>query len=517
MKRIVPVIFVIIAAILLSAIIVIRSTVHDKKTYNQPRVVTPIVNSQTKNDNRSGSVISDESGMTSFIPLSSDETLLNTLTIDFDGDTKDDQINLVRKATSPYLVLLVGLYNPETGTYDRTAEIPTQISQVKTFSYNGMDVIGDHRLALVYQGITDSGETVLQMFLGTRSGTKFSLVNIGDFKSDGTIFIQQSARNEAYELSQANGVSFPLWVYSSDKSGNADGYDQLQTKFEWNSAAKKYIQTDQIHVTGRKLAAKELARVQNGNVKTFSEFLSGLWYKTTNDGGGIRYVFFDNENSEIIQLYNDTEEVYSWGNSFVSSSVMYLTSENTSITNLQRRYYISLVDVDEIQVRLQDDLRMTIDESDLWNGNYKKMNAKSSFGSTEVPVKTSGDFIETLVNGGTWYTADGTSLFFSAQGYTVSGDMINDTGKYVGLDVASVPVLTFRSSAAKPYLGAAYSLSYGVIPVPDVKDASGSKIKSKAAPAADTDTIIMKPVTLTPEGCQAAEEPMLTITRINKK
>jgi len=515
MKRIVPAVFIIITAVLASLIIVLRSRTPGERSHTQPKVVTPIVNGETKTVLNSGSVLTDETGMTSFIPLRSDETLINILTVDFDGDTRDDQINLVRKVTSPYLTLLVGLYNADTGTYERTAEIPTGISQVKTFSYNCLDVVGDHKLALVYQGITDSGETVLQIFSGSRaSDKKFTLTNIGDFRADGTIFIQQPPRNDSYELSQSNGISFPVWVYSSDKNGDSGSYDQVQTKYEWNTSAYKYVQTDQLHVTGRRLAAKELDRVQSGGVKAFREFLTGLWYKTTNDGDGIRYLFFDNDNSEIIQLFNDTEEVYSWGNCSVSGSVMYLTSSNTSITNLQRRFYISLIDVDEISMRLQDDLSMTIDESNLWNGEYKKMNAKSSFESSASAALTSQDFIDTLVKGGSWLAADGTAMYFSSDGYTVSGDMVSDTGKFVGLDIVSVPVLTFRSNSKSPYLGEAYAVSFPLIPVPDIKSSRSGTVKKNTAPVYDKNTIIMKPVVLTPEGCRPAEERIVTLTRV---
>ena len=55
------------------------------------------------------------------------------LTVDFDGDTFDDQVVAVRKAGSPYLFLIVGLYNPDTNSYGRSAEIATEISKVRTF------------------------------------------------------------------------------------------------------------------------------------------------------------------------------------------------------------------------------------------------------------------------------------------------------------------------------------------------------------------------------------------------
>ena len=78
-----------------------------------PKMVTPVAEDGTSSGTEDGASVSDESVLTSFVPLLPTETLMSTLTVDFDGDTFDDQVVAVRKAGSPYLFLIVGLYNPD--------------------------------------------------------------------------------------------------------------------------------------------------------------------------------------------------------------------------------------------------------------------------------------------------------------------------------------------------------------------------------------------------------------------
>ena len=130
-----------------------------------PKIVTPVAEDGSSVELGDGSSVSDEAVLTSFVPLLPTETLMSTLTVDFDGDTFDDQVVAVRKAGSPYLFLIVGLYNPDTNSYGRSAEIATEISKVRTFSYNAVDMIGNHKMALVYQGVMVNGDSVMQLFL----------------------------------------------------------------------------------------------------------------------------------------------------------------------------------------------------------------------------------------------------------------------------------------------------------------------------------------------------------------
>ena len=170
-----------------------------------------------------------------------------------------------------------------------------------------MDIIGDHRTCLIYQGIGDNGNYVMSIFLCKDNGSKLILESIGDFSSDGTVFIQQTERSESYELGVTKGAPFSVWVYKSEqvegeKTESNQSLNQIQQEYKWNPDSQHYELSQEIKVTARRLAAKELSRIQDGTVETFADFLDGLWYKVSNEDGNIRYVFFDYASKEIIQF-----------------------------------------------------------------------------------------------------------------------------------------------------------------------------------------------------------------------
>lgn len=478
MKKLIPVIFVLVAAGL-ALLFFSRNLFVKDKSISRAKVVVPIIGNpenQSKDND-----YSDGLEHTSFIQLSNGETLVGTLEMDIDGDGADDQINMVKTSSSPYVVLIVGLYNPKTGTYTRSNYLATQITQMKTFACTSLDVLGNHKNCLVYQGVTDSGNVVLKIFEGSRSrNEEFLLKLIGDFEADGTIFIQQTPRSESYELSQSKGASFPVWVYASEqKSLGSDSaqLDQIQTMYEWSEEEHAYIATRTLRVSGNRVAAKELARIQDGTVATFGKFLDGLWYKTENTGSNIRYISFDYANAEIIFEYEDSEEVYSWLKSTLRRNGIYFSAVNKSIENLQRRFDISLVNIDEIKIKLQDDVRMLINESTQWDGNYKKFTAKEP--SKNIPT-AQDECIARLIEQENWETTDHTVLKFSESNYVATGKTSYDSGRFTTNEITGSTLIQFRSVHETPFFKGSYLPSF----------------QSEK----DRDTILLSMVAISPEG-----------------
>ena len=291
-----------------------------------------------------------------------------------------------------------------------------------------MDLNGEHRTSLVYQGFAENGDSIIKAYFISNWNNNFSLRKIVDLRGDGTIFIQQVDRYDAYERSKANGASFPIWVYTSDTE-NENSTDQLQIQYEWSQEEYKYVKTKTIRVAGNRIAAKELAKIQDGTVGTFANFLEGLWYMTESDGTGIRYLFFNYGAKEIIFFKDDTEEVYKWAHSNIRRNGMYLSTINQEIENLQRRVDISLKSTEEIHVRIQDDVRMRISESTVWDGDYKKTNQnlyKSKLRSKNKKM----DFARNLEKVVSWKTSEGLVVKFVDGKYTVSGDTVSEEGVY---------------------------------------------------------------------------------------
>lgn len=516
-SKTVPLLFVLAAALIAGVFFISQKLLtKEDKTSTRARIVTPKSSSAVNSENESSSTIESEKYET-FVPLYSGETLISTLTIDINNDGYDDEVIIVRKANSPNLWIVAALIDSESGLYERLDPIETQFTRTRTFSYMGMDVTGEHKNALIYQGLCDDGNYVMEIYLCIEEGRRNVMRNIGDFSCDGTVFIQQTERSESYALAMSKGESFSVWVYKSDTAADGEeadknkktvGQNQIQQEYKWNPASQKYELAREINVTAGRLAATELSRIQDGTVETFAAFLEGLWYKTSNTDGNIRYLYFNYPANEIIQLYKDTQEVYEWEDSKLRHNGIYLTAVNADIMNLHRRFDIALVNTDEIKVTLRDDINLIISENTHWDGNYKKMILQDSFGDFAAAVENDG-YQKELQKGQKWSTADSTvSLTFSDYNYSLINGGLTENGVYSIFRIGSYNVIQFRSDSEASVLNENYSMQFGTKVITEtVKRQTVERVVT------DYDTITFTPVKLTSTDCFATEGKSYILTR----
>lgn len=444
MKRLTIIIFIVITIALVFLFLSKDSATEKEGTITRAKTVIPVSEESEKPDNLEEQLVQEDTiSLVSLIPLLPNETLLNTLSIDFDGDGYDDQINAIKKDNSPYIVILIGLYNPFRSQYDRTMEVVTEIMQTRTFSITSMDITGNHKNSLIYTGFTEDGNSVMKVYMPKKINNEFSLATIADFQANGSIIIQQLDRYDSYESQQDTGVSYPIWVYSSVASANNDTFDQLQTKYTWNPAQQKYTKTSETKVTETRVLAKELSRIQDGTVETFANHLEGLWYKTSNTGNETRYMFFNPKEKEIIFQTNSTQEVFSWDASTLRRNGMYISAVNETITNLNRRIDVSLVDVDEIKVRNQDDVRMIISESNLWDGQYKRQNSRNVLQQAKKTVP----IVAVLEEQEIWTIDGGGEIKFDQGTYSIE----DQTGRLALTNCGEQSILQLRGTSLPPF------------------------------------------------------------------
>ena len=450
MRKLIPFVFLIIAAVL-AYFIFSKNLFSDNEGDFSSNVVIPIMEGESDGSLVNSDDFFEARESVAFINLNADEILVSTVELDIDSDGSDDQIVFVKSIASPAIIAIAATYNPQTTKYQREASFLTEISQSRTFAATSLDVLGKHKNSLVYQGLNDEGKMIMKILSVYRDkNSKIKTDVLGDFSAEGTIFIQQSQRSEGYELNGEKGESFPVWVYSSENGS----LDQIQTLYEWNESEKKYVASRTIRVAGNKIAAKELAKIQDGTVSSFANFLDGLWYKTENNGE-MRYLYFDYENSEIIFQLGDSEEIYSWLTSNVRRNGIYFSSVNKSIENLQRQFDISLIGMDEIQIKIQDDVRMLISEGNLWDGRYKKYTQELKKSEKKV-----NECFEALTKTENWISADGTIFKFTGNDYAAEGERVHDNGRVIQTEVKGQTLFQFRSDGEIPYFGKAYLPSF---------------------------------------------------------
>ncbi len=517
-SKTVPVLFLLAAALIAGVFFISRKMLSkEDKASTRARIVTPKSSTAANSENETSASSIESEKYETFVPLYSGETLISTLTIDINNDGYDDEVIIVRRASSQNLWIVAALIDSESGLYERLEPIETQFTRTRTFSYMGMDVTGEHKNALIYQGLADDGNYVMKIYLCTEENGRNILRNIGDFACDGTVFIQQTERSESYALALSKGESFSVWVYKSDlpqegeaaadKAKPSAAQNQIQQEYKWNPASQKYELAREINVTAGRLAATELSRIQDGTVETFAAFLEGLWYKTSNTDGNIRYLYFNYGENEIIQLYKDIQEVYEWEDSKLRHNGIYLTAVNADIMNLHRRFDIALVNTDEIKITLRDDINLIISENTQWDGNYKKMSLQDTFG--DFTVAADDTYLKELRKGDAWTTADTTvSLKFDEFTYSLINGGLTENGVYTIVKIGAYNVIQFRSDSEASVLGETYSMEFGTKVITEtVKKQTVEKVVT------DYDTITFTPVKLTSTDCFATEGKSYILTR----
>ena len=505
--RTIPLLFLMIILILGAAFFVTQKLItgSSEKQFTRAKIVSPKSSSSETDDGSRGSSGIEAEKYETFVPLLNGETLLSTLTIDINNDGYDDEVIIVRRADSQNIFIVPALLNSDTGNYNRLDVIETPFTKMRAFSYMGMDVTGEHKNALVYQGVDNDGNYVMEILHCVVVSGKEQMISVGKFSCDGTVFIQQVERSESYELSLSKGESFSVWVYKSDRpegdeQTNSAALNQIQQEYRWNPAAQHYTIAQEIKVTAGRLAAKELSRIQDGTVETFGAFLSGLWYKTSNSDGNIRYLFFDYDHNEIIQLVSDVQEVYMWEDSKLRHNGIYLTAINADIMSLTRRFDIALVNVDEIKVSLRDSVNLLIKENTLWDGEYKKMSQQSTFdtGLKDVMLET---YAKQLVLEEGWNCSDSSiSMWFEGRRYSFSNPIGLETGVYTLQKIGESYVIQFRSDSEQSNLNEYYELFFGNKIVTET--VRGRTVEKSVT---DYNTITFTPVTVTPLECFSTE------------
>ena len=446
-KRIVLVVFIIaLAAVILLALN--RNYFQgQQQEVVRAKLVVPSTGEEKEDGSPNGEIAADDVILTSLVPLNPDETLIDVISADFTGDGFEDQVNVVRRANLSNLNLVVGIYDARTETYERKIEITTPVEQVKTFSCYGIDLTGRNRMALVYQGFDVNGNSVLRAYFIRPDGKDAAgmLQPVADLKSNGAIYLQQE-REEDY--TGTGNPPYDIMLYSSDVS-HPESSDQIQSLWSWNAGAGKYVLGRQTRIKGSSIKSEELAKIQDGTVKTFADYLGGLWYKTEANGSGIRSVFFDYESGQIIFLLGDEEEVYNWQNSTLHYRGMYISTTNFEIETLKRSVNVSLVDLEQISLLVHDDVSMVIKEESSWNGDYKKMKFSDFYSENSAASVLKSSYIENLELGPRWRLSDGRTVSFSDGVYSSSGGEKTCSGNYIALQIGEDNFIQFRKASGR--------------------------------------------------------------------
>ncbi len=433
MKKLTIFLFLTAAAIIAALFFRERFFPEQAEEIHYSKIVTPITQQASVVEEVEETASFEQSQLISFLPLQAGDTLLRTYPVKFSAsqatDEIEDQVCAVRRAGFPNIVLLVAVYNTSLQEYEQSLQIETEIQQINTLSVSAVDVVGEHKNALVYTGFTQDNNTVLQIYQSDFRFGRSTWTLIADLKSEGTISIEETTRTDAYAMGQTNGESYTIVENRPFSRENGNLLDQLQITWKFSKRTRQYQQESEKLVANNTINKNEIARILDGTTETFSSFLNGLWYKTVNKTNEMRYLFFDTEKKEIICLTDGAQEVYSWDSDWMRRSGMTITTKNTSTAAISRRFDTTLTDIEEIRVKITDEVYMDISEESLWDGLYRKQpvlkeSAVQHIGDSEMMAALQTSLEKWRTHDGTLLTINGTTWMAEKSGIVTSGVFI---------------------------------------------------------------------------------------------
>lgn len=498
-KKLVLVFFIIATAILVLGILAKNEFGVAGKVLQSATLVS---SGNTAGNGAGASADTGEGADSLSMPLNDNETPFSSLLIDFTGDGYEDYVAAVTVSDTKNLSLVVCVYNNASKLYERAAEIKTEITPSRTFSCTSIELSGRHNPALLYQGVTDDGDSLLRAYLLEPSEpdvyVPLSVKLVADLKSDGTIYVQHESGADEEPVTS-------FMVYSS-VSESGKSAEQVSTKWQWSEKSGRFVAGAQTKIQGGNLIANELGNLQNLTVPVFAAYLDGLWYKAENKSNVVRYIFFDSESKQIIFLRGDEEEVYNWDTSTLHYRGIDIFTTNFEITNLQRNVSINLVDSEAIRVAAHDDVSMVITEENVWNGTYKKLKFSDYYAQTEKDDMRSPAYIENLEQGAGWRASDGTMVSFSGGRYSVKEPSGMESGEYVPLQVRGQTFIQFR---CLQQVGAEAFLS-GVFLVSSAKTIDDSS-------STDDNRVLFQPYVLNLDDAYPSDKRAVLLTRMEEK
>ena len=370
-KRIMYVTSAFVVLALLSFLIYLKfirsNTKGEEKIVTQ--TIIPIVSSQIDNENKKNENYTPNSEAKIFLELFNDESFVDSISDDLNEDGVEDQIIAVKKLLDPFLYLIISIQNPITQKWDRVEEIRTTITQPKSLTFYIMNLTRDPK-SLIYSGMTSDNRQVLSIHtVKKESNDSVQLDQIADLHADMQIRIKEIETQNESELSLS---SYRIYTYDSDPSA-PNTLNQIETEYTWNAKTKKYEEGLKKTIPGEKIEIQLLRKLQSGNMESFIDFLSGLWFQEDGNKETGRSVYFDKNDSHIIFNLDNVEEIYEIKTTLPRRYGLFFTTNNKSIPNIIRRVEIEIKGLDEIQVRvIEDVLRIKFGTASLWNGNYKK-------------------------------------------------------------------------------------------------------------------------------------------------
>lgn len=396
-------------------------------------------------------------------PLNDGEIAVSVLNQDLDGDSIDEQIVAFRnllETKSPVSITCIG-YDERIKGYRRLWSASTAATRPGTISLYTQDITGDRSACVIITGMNSYGEHTMTVFRQSAvAGSPFT--KIAEIRIDGSITVQETGRSQAYHQGIANGQPYTIAAYGHDRH-SANILDQIETIYTFNPASGLYEQGKATRIPGSQIEQRRLRELLSGEKGVFENFINDLWYYVSPEGtvDKSQYIYFDPVNREIIFFGDETQQVFNWINSNPTRYGLYISSQNISVTTLRRFLDIELESLDQVRLRVFEDVRLKIAVSASWDGSYRR--AGNTARSGDENRGTVSPFIDAVYD-----SALGRLHFFRNGMYELSASGAIRKGRYVFFRINGQELLELRTgtelSPEKPKPESSARLVYLVDP-----------------------------------------------------
>ncbi len=385
-----------------------------------------------------------------FLELSNDEIFVDAISGDLNSDGVEDQIVAVKKLLDPFVYLIISVQDPITQKRNRIEEIRTTITQPKSLTFYIMEPENSPPL-LFYSGITSDNGQHLSLYIITKNEDSLSFRQIADLHADIQIRLQET---EARYGNETGLSAYKILAYNSDPL-KPNTLNQIQTEYVWNSKTGNFEKGREQNIPGEKIESQLLQKLQTGNTESFMEFLSELWYQVENGKKSGRTIYLDKNNKNIIFNLDTIEEIYEIKSTLSRRYGLFFLTNNKSIPNIIRRVEVEIKGIDEIQIRIIEDVaRIKFGAASLWNGIYKKnagMGQPEELETAMPPEAIRKKITDSEIK---WESQNGTTISFGGNKYILEKDEKIENGYFntIGINDKTILQIKKETGVNKFYL-----------------------------------------------------------------
>lgn len=429
-------IFCIVAVFVIIGILMYQRIIRERHQVipQSAQTIIPVA-SQSQQQTSSSEYVQENTQ--SVITLLSDEILIDDVPVDINGDNKEDKIVAAKKLSDQFIYLLIFLQDNTAQTFTRIAELKTEATHAKTFSVYTLTVQEYQYPIIVYNGMNADNMQVFGMYAPETDEDTITQINsLAGIQADSQIILKNDRDDSISD--------YTISAYYSD-SDAPNTLNQIEKQYTWNAVKKIFEQTREVKIPGKRIESQFLKKFQAGDSNAFQEFLEGLWYQPAAKQGQNRSIFFNRAENEIIFSVNNMQELFTIDSVIPRRFGIYFSTKNASISSIHRRIDIELLGIDEVHIRVIDDIaRLKIGVASNWDGTYRKINNTVREAQNDTAYDDTRQLL--TADGKTWINAEGDSLYFGDNSYRLSQDTAQSSGWYTILHIKDTAVLQLKDT-----------------------------------------------------------------------